>query len=370
MRVLALVTEAYGGRGGIAQAARDLLAATAGHPAVSAVEVLPRHATAQPGLLQEKVAQLNAVPHRLLYTGLSMVRAVLTKPDLVLCNHLFMAPLAALAARATNAQLAIQVHGIEIWKPPSRAQRWALETADFVLCVSRDTRSRVLQYCDLPSERAIVLNNTVGSGFAPGDRAKARAKFGLRDELVLLTVGRLDPSERYKGHDRVIAAMRSLAQLNSRPLIYAIAGDGDDRGRLEALAQQEGAREHVLFLGRIADCELPDLYRAADLFVLPSTGEGFGIAFIEAMACGTPAIGLAVGGAPDALGDGALGACVAPSDFPDALAAALAACRQHRNDLPGRVQDRFGRGVFVRALAKHLDVLCARRQGASYHEWN
>jgi phosphatidylinositol alpha-1,6-mannosyltransferase len=87
---------------------------------------------------------------------------------------------------------------------------------------------------------------------------------------------------------------------------------------------------------------------------MPSTGEGFGIVFIEAMACGTPAIGLAVGGASDALADGELGVCVSEQEFPDALEDAIRHCRQRPKQLSQEVNRRFGRLSFDTAVAEQI----------------
>src|SRR5690606_18991980 len=119
----------------------------------------------------------------------------------------------------------------------------------------------------------------------------------LKDgQAVIVSVGRLDRRERYKGQDRVIAALPELAAAGLDPL-YLVAGSGDDQPRLEALAAAGGVAHRTRFLGKVPAADLPDLYRAADVFALPSTGEGFGIVFLEAMACGAPAVGLAAGGA-------------------------------------------------------------------------
>ena len=72
-----------------------------------------------------------------------------------------MAPLAALIAKLKGAKLIIQAHGIEAWPRPSRLQRAALETADLVLCVSRYTRARILDWAAIAPERVLVLPNTV-----------------------------------------------------------------------------------------------------------------------------------------------------------------------------------------------------------------
>lgn len=314
-KILALVTEAFGGGGGIAQYNRDVLTAWA---PVAKIVVLPRNGDAgeggPPGL-----EQFAPSPGRVIYALRALAMALADRPEIVFCGHLYMAPLAWLAARLAKARLVVQVHGIDAWPRPGRWQRRSVDRADLVLSVSRYTRARLLAWSRVAPERVLVQPNTVEERFLPGDRTTARARFGFEGELVIASVGRLDPRERYKGHDRVIAAMPELRRRHPT-LLYAIAGDGDDRPRLEALAQEAGVAGCVRFLGRVPASELPDLYRAADLFALPSTGEGFGIVFLEAMACGTPALGLAEAGACDALAEGRLGMAVSG----DCLAAALA----------------------------------------------
>ena len=101
-----------------------------------------------------------------------------------------------------------------------------------------------------------------------------------------------------------------------------IAGDGDGRPSLELLAGQLGVRDSVRFVGHVPDDDLPDLYRAADLFVMPSTGEGFGIVFLQAMASGIPVIGGDGDGGRDPLRDGRDGALVSSRE-PCAVARAI-----------------------------------------------
>ena len=96
--------------------------------------------------------------------------------------------------------------------------------------------------------------------------------------------------------------------------IYLIVGDGDDRPRLEALSAEIGVADKVRFVGSARAEELPDYFRLADVFVMPSTGEGFGIAFLEAMASGIPVIGGNQDGSLDPLGDGTLGIAVDPEN--------------------------------------------------------
>ena len=353
--MLALVTDAFGGRGGIAQYNRDFLAALARCGRMSSITVLPRHA---PDRVVSPAALSQAPPRpgRVAYTIVAVIAALRRPPDIVFCGHLYMAPLAWLIARLSRAKLIVQTHGIEAWPRPSRLQRAAAEAADLVMCVSRYTRACVVGWAAIAPERVVVVPNTVEDAFAPGDGSALRAALGLDGKRVLLTVGRMDTRERYKGHDRVIAAIPFLVG-RGLDVVYVVIGEGDDRARLEAHAREAGVAERVRFLGAVGAKRLAEAYRMADLFVMPSTGEGFGIAFLEAMASGTPALGLDVGGARDALADGELGTVVSEAELAGALDRLLSGPRPDPKSLADRVHARFGRDAFRNRVAMVFDRL-------------
>jgi phosphatidyl-myo-inositol dimannoside synthase len=344
MRVLALVSEAYGGYGGIAQYNRDLFQAMSDFAAAPTVDVLPRYARDRTGPLPDRVRQHAAVSDRQLLALRAVALAERLHPDVVFSGHLHLSPLAAWIARRHRARLVQQTHGVEVWPRPSELRRRSLEAADLVLCVSRDTRARVLAWANVAPERVRVAPNTVAGRFAPGSRAEARQRLGLGDERVILSVSRLDAGQRHKGQDRIIRLLPMLVE-RGLDVLYLIAGEGDDGARLRALADATGVAGRVRFLGRTPDDQIAELYRAADLFALPSTGDGFGIVFLEAMACGTPVLGLAAGGVPDALADGELGALAMAQELPEALARAVAEARP-TPALAEAMSARFGRGRF------------------------
>src|SRR5262249_46355572 len=128
---------------------------------------------------------------------------------------------------------------------------------------------------------------------------------------------------------------------------YLVVGEGDDRKRLQARAREAGLSHRVRFLGAVGLPRLIEIYRAVDLFVMPSTGEGFGIAFLEAMASGTPSIGLDVAGARDSLADGELGTGVAKAGLTAAIARGLEDHKRDPVSLAGAVSARFGRQNFT-----------------------
>jgi phosphatidylinositol alpha-1,6-mannosyltransferase len=354
--VLALVTDAFGGYGGIAQYNRDFLNALAESGAASSITVLPRHAPQRitpPVPIKQKPAR----PARFTYSAIALVTAFCRRIDIVFCGHLYMAPLAWLIARFKGARLVLQMHGIEAWRRPSHLQRIATEAADLVLCVSRYTRACVVGWAAIAPERVIVVPNTVADVFTPGDSQELRTAWGIEGKRVLLTVGRMASSERYKGHDRVIAAIPDLVR-QGHDIVYLIIGEGDDRARLEEIARKVGVAERVRFLGAVDQKRLVAAYRMADLFLMPSAGEGFGIAFLEAMASGTPAVGLNIGGARDALAEGQLGTLISEeNELPGAIARLVAKSKADPNALSEAVRARFGWEVFHAQVGMALERL-------------
>jgi D-inositol-3-phosphate glycosyltransferase len=172
--------------------------------------------------------------------------------------------------------------------------------------------------------------------FAPRSTSALRARLGLGNARVVLYAGRL---ERLKGAETLLEAVADLAR---RPgfddvrtvLVGADSGDGvrqaghpdGERGRLEALAAERGLADRVLFLGAVPHAELADLYAVADVCVVPSRTESFGLVALEAQASGTPVIAAAVGGLLDIVDDGVSGWLVesrSPRDYADRIARLL-----------------------------------------------
>lgn len=322
VRILALVGDAFGARGGIARYNRDLFTALGSTGAE--ILILPRLGDAADAALPAGVRQWPATFGKLRFSLASLWAAWRFRPiDVVFCGHVFMAPLAVLLARLAGARCWLQAHGTDIWSDRRDAVRRAIEAADQVTTVSRGTRQRLLGWVDMAPERVRVLPNTVDERFVPGPASPVlRERLKLGPGPILLTVGRLAASERYKGHELVFAALPAL-RARFPGLVHVVAGDGDDRARLEACAAELAGDGAVRFLGYVPDEELPDLYRLADLFVMPSSEEGFGIVYLEAAACGLRVIGGTGGGSGDAVPDTRVGELVDPAD-PAGLAEAAA----------------------------------------------
>src|SRR5437867_1058611 len=148
-----------------------------------------------------------------------------------------------------------------------------------------------------------------------------------------MTRARLSADERYKGIDEVLEVLPELARQVPN-ISYLIAGDGTDRSRLEEKAVRLGIKERVVFAGRITEEAKQDHYRLADAFVMPGWGEGFGIVYLEAMACGIPVVGSKLDGSREALRNGQLGVLVDPKNPAELRAGILEVLRQEK----GKVQ--------------------------------
>ena len=206
---------------------------------------------------------------------------------------------------------------------PGRRARTAetLRLADAVVTVSQDLATRAAELGADPARVRVIYSGVDRRTFAPGDRAAARRAVGLPDDGTrhLLAVGNLVP---IKGHDVLLDALARLpAEVG--PWRLHLVGGGVRRDALAGQAARLGLADRVAFHGPRPHAELPDWFRAADLFVLPSRSEGVPNVFLEAAACGAPIVATAVGGVPEVAH---LAACrLVPPDDPWPLARAVAA---------------------------------------------
>ncbi len=365
LRLLALVTDAYGGRGGIATFNRALLDALASHPAVSDVAVVPRLIVDDLGPLPSEVRVVTAAAAG---ARSFVTRAVRSGPvDGVVCGHLHLVPLAAAVAVARRVPLLLTLHGIEAWELPhpgarGLALRTSLRRVDGYVAVSDHTRRRFEAWAPVDPARGRVIPNTFEPGpFVPGPYPEALARrLGLEDRSVVLTLGRLAGIERRKGFDVMLEALPALAA-RVPDVTYVIAGDGADRPRLEAKADALGVADRVVFTGYVDEAEKPDLYRLADAFAMPSRGEGFGIVLLEAMAVGVPVVASTADGSREAVRDGQLGPTVDPGD-PDAVVDAIVAALGRPKGIPDGL-DHFSEPRFVERWHAVVDDLFTGPRG-------
>lgn len=189
----------------------------------------------------------------------------------------------------------------------------ALRRADRVFALSEFARSGLSQFYNVPLDRITTIYAGVSAEFL--DRVANHQPFQSQ-RPVLLLVGRLEPQ---KGID---VLLRALSLMNQYQITLRIVGYGPYEAEYQALARTLGLSERVEFTGFVAPEAMPEVYCAADLFVLPSRGESFGLVLAEAMAANLPVVASRTGAIPEVIEDGQTGILVPPDD-PSALAQAL-----------------------------------------------
>ncbi|MBE9117497.1 glycosyltransferase [Lusitaniella coriacea LEGE 07157] len=238
------------------------------------------------------------------------------KPTLIITTHLNFSIVAYWLKRLLGIPYWIVVHGVEAWDVQRPYLKEALSHADCILAVSGYTRDRLLKEQHLDPHQIVVLPNTFDASrfrIAPkSSRLLKRYSLNLTQPIIL-TVARLDSSERYKGYDKILAALPRIREVHQN-VHYLLVGTGNDSSRIEQLVSQLNLQDCVTLAGFVPDEELADYYNLCDVFAMPSKGEGFGIVYLEALACGKPVLGGNQDGAIDALCYGELGALVNPDD--------------------------------------------------------
>jgi glycosyltransferase involved in cell wall biosynthesis len=331
VRILLLAPGAYGVNGGIALYIRDIIDALVENDEVSEITVLPQEIQRDTGDIPGKVTHLpNAAGGKIRFVALALAQ-VARHYDLILCGHINLMPLAATLNLKWRAPMAVMVYGIDVWDQPNTQSKFLAGRADAIWSISEVTTQRMNAWAKLPQTRYVQLPNAIQLDRygEQGNQAAIRKRHDLVGRTLLMTLARLPGFDRYKGVDEILECLPELRRDNPS-IAYMVVGDGEDRVRLEEKARTLGVAEHVRFVGYVDEADKADYYRAADLFVLPGRGEGFGFVFLEALACGVPCVGSCIDGSKEALRDGLLGEIPDPRDLSQILAAIRIALKKPR----------------------------------------
>jgi phosphatidylinositol alpha-1,6-mannosyltransferase len=323
--MLALVSDGYGAQGGIARYNQDLFSALYECDIFEEINIIPRNGN-NTQKLPEAIKQAPPSKHKLSWL-LAVVNAALSAQyEVIYCGHINYLPAASMIAYLSSAKIWLQVYGIEVWNPQKSISYGQIKNVDLVTAASRYTRQKFLELYPIVPEKTRVIPPTFSPRFR---RNSKKGDFHIPEKLegkkIILTVARLDSRERYKGHDKIIELLPELSRQVSG-LAYLIIGSGDDQNRLEKLCVEIGVASQVIFMNNVSDEDMPKYFALADVFAMPSVGEGFGIVFLEAAAAGLPVVGGNKDGSIDALLNGIIGAAVdpeVPSEIFDALLDAL-----------------------------------------------
>ena len=288
------------------------------------------------------------------------------KSDVVILSHINLLVVGVLIKIfSPKTKVLLIAHGIEVWKSFPVWKKKLLKKIDCILCVSHFTKNKMIALNNLNPKQFIVVNNCLDP-FLPKliNTAKDQSlmkKYGLSENnIVLMTLSRLSITEKYKGYDEVIIVIRQLSSEYSN-LKYLLVGkyDEEEKQRIDKLIKENNLKGFVIFAGYVADEELAAHYNLADIFIMPSKKEGFGIAFIEAMHYGKPVIAGNKDGSVDALLNGKLGLLVNP-DSEDEIGIAIKKIINNRKQyLPDHklLMEHFSYDVYKNNLKEAIEVL-------------
>ncbi len=234
--------------------------------------------------------------------------------DWVVFDHIGVARSGGWPLPGSPARYAVVVHGGELEAvAPGNAFERALRRAVLVITNSHFTAGRVANLLPDLANRIRPVPLCLEPEREQRWKAEAGHASPAEREPAALIVGRMWSTERGKGHDELIRAWPGVLKRVPAAELW-IAGGGDDRPRLEALARETGAGTAIQFLGRISDPELADRYRRARVLSMPSRQEGFGLVYAEAMWHGLPCLGSTADAASEVIEDGVTGRLVPYGD--------------------------------------------------------
>jgi glycosyltransferase involved in cell wall biosynthesis len=276
------------------------------------------------------------------------------EPDIVHALHL--TSYGFLAARAGVRPCVISVWGTDVLEAPRLTPfhrlitRYALARADRVTATGMRLAEATLHYMPSDTDVDVIPYGVDLDRFRPQER-------NARDDLVVGSVGRLSPE---KGLKYLLQAMAAVTRQEPRTRLI-LAGDGPDRRSLERLATRLHLVDRVEFTGELPHEQVPQTLARMDVFAMPSTWEGFGVAALEAAAMDLPVVASNVHGIPDVVEDSVTGILIPPKDV-DALSGAI--LRLLRNPDERRRMGRAGRDM----VAARYDWSANARQMAGLYD--
>ena len=247
-------------------------------------------------------------------------------------------------------KLILLAHGIEVWNQFSFVKKMMLGKCSGIVAVSHFTKNKIASVHRLSNNRVSVLNNCLNPFLElPINNGKDESllhQYGLStQDKVLMTLTRLSFKEQYKGYDNVLYAIKMLI-IKYPSIKYLLVGKYDQAEfeRLKVIIAELNLQSQIIFTGFISDNELAAHYSIADLYIMPSKKEGFGLVFIEAMYYGKPVIAGNLDGSVDALGNGDFGLLVNPNEVIEIAGAINKVLLNQQAYIPNREQviKRFG----------------------------
>ncbi len=211
--------------------------------------------------------------------------------DIIHCHDWMTYKAGINAKKVSGKPLVVHVHSIEYDRTGGNGynpfvheiERCGMEFADYVIPVSNYTKNLIMQHYGIPSEKIVVVHNAIDNDYDVVSYLHHKLKEGNK---IVLFLGRITLQ---KGPDYFIYAAKKALEIDPN-IIFVVAGKGDMENRLIDKTAELGIADRVLFTGFLSGKSIDDIYRMADLYVMPSVSEPFGLTCLESMKNGTPVL--------------------------------------------------------------------------------
>lgn len=301
IQALALVTDAFGGRGGIATYNRSMLRALCAYPNVARVRVIPRLVIYELEVMPKNLEfQIDAAGGKWRYI-FACLKTILSNDrlDVIICAHLHLLPIAKVIGLIYRCPVIPIIYGTDAWRPTaSKIVNYICHNLESFISIRHLTARRFIEWAKMPNSHYYYLPNCIDPSNC-GVRERRLdliSRYNLTGKTVIMTTGRMDSGhDLNKGFEEMLSVLPELRKRIPN-LVYMAVGDGEDKERLIAIAKKLDVSDVTVFTGYILESEKADHYRLADVFAMPGSNPEFDrypyrFVFLEALACGVPVLG-------------------------------------------------------------------------------
>lgn len=248
------------------------------------------------------------------------------KHDLIFLGHINLSVIGVIIKKIfPKKKVVLITHGIEVWKELTGNKRKLLDVVDGILSVSGFTKSKLIKINAVPEDKITVFPNTIDPHFPIPENVERQNSMRVRyrlseSDFVLYTLTRLANTEAFKGYDNIFKAIPAIVKEHPN-VKYVLAGrySEQEKERIHKVLNELNITDKVILTGFLDEKVLTDHYQMADLYIMPSKKEGFGIVFLESIVCGVPTVGGNADGTVDALMQGEIGELIDPDSVDDII---------------------------------------------------
>ena len=276
---LILLTDGYGGRGGIAQYNRHLIVALSEIKKIKQINVLQRKVIYKLEKIPKKVKLIKDISNSKFKFFIKIINFLFFKEnyDAVFCCHIHLLPFAWVLSKKNRCPLILNIYGEEAWNPTRhKISNFLCSKIDYLCTIRHYTAKKFIGWSKIRISKYFYVPNCIDEKKFQfrGKNGKIIKKYNLKKKKIIISCGRMDIEDKFKGIDEILEILSELSK-NNKDLIYLIIGDGDDKKRLEDKAKNLKVSHLVMFLGNLNEKDKIDLFKIGHVMSMPGSRKGF-----------------------------------------------------------------------------------------------